>query len=36
MEAFVSFLVFALALLAFLSTGVPVAVATGLIGLIGS
>ena len=36
MEAFASFLVFALALLAFLATGIPVAVATGLIGLIGT
>ena len=36
MEAFASFLVFALALLAFLATGVPVAVATGLLGMIGT
>ena len=36
MEAFASFLVFALALLAFLATGIPVAVATGLLGLIGT
>ncbi len=36
MEAFASFLVFAIALVAFLATGVPVAVATGLIGIIGT
>ena len=36
MEAFAGFVVFVLALLAFLATGVPVAVATGLIGIIGS
>ncbi len=36
MEAVVSFVVFAAALLLFLTTGVPVAVATGLIGMIGT
>ena len=36
MEAFASFLIFAAALLAFLATGIPVAVATGLLGLIGT
>ena len=36
MEAFASFLVFAVALLVFLATGIPVAVATGLLGLIGT
>ncbi len=36
MEAFAGFVVFVLALLAFLATGVPVAVATGLIGIIGT
>ena len=36
MDAFFGFAVFALALMAFLATGMPVAVATGLIGMIGT
>ena len=36
MEAFAGFAIFVIALLAFLATGIPVAVATGLIGIIGT
>ena len=36
MEAFAGFIVFVIALLAFLATGIPVAVATGLIGIVGT
>lgn len=36
MEAFAGFAIFVIALLAFLATGIPVAVATGLIGVIGT
>lgn len=36
MEAFAGFAIFVVALLAFLATGIPVAVATGLIGIIGT
>ena len=36
MEAFAGFIVFVVALLAFLATGIPVAVATGLIGIVGT
>ena len=36
MEAFAGFAVFVVALLAFLAPGIPVAVATGLIGIVGT